>query len=313
MAISKEFPVVSMYIICGTDAKANRKLEKVFQRYPVRISYLQPADFSPPGSLALLQGASVHNAAGVCAATQFPSLIIESDEVLTLTTISENGHRAGVTHLMGIFPRLQFAIQNSEGEAFGGNADDLMDYFLQRNEALVKSDPVHAGLIGALEPLLHSVCLLMKNFVEMYGPSNSTVTNSSGDSNIIIHGPHSDLLHSLLQQENLTKLSKELASKIIPNVKIDDLLAHRGIGHMLMMHDSPVIPGSDREKCLHFVGKRVARKFFQSPDSIYRGVVSGFVTDEESAEFEDHLFEVIYDDGDREELTVLQLYGKSSL
>lgn len=310
MVTSKAAPVVSLYVICGIDPQANRNLQKLFERYPVRITWLKSTDFCPQKSLPF-PGVSTCTVAAVYGALQLPGLIIESGNSINLTTVDENGHVVVASVVMGSFSHFENAIQDDSGaEGIGDSPDanELVNNFLKRNQPLLDADPNVDRLCG-IQPLLHTIFQLMKNFVEKYGPSDSD------DGNILIHGSHGRVLHSLLQEENLSYISKELVSCFIPKVKLDDHLVHRGIGNMLMHYDKLVTPGSDREKCLHFVGRRVARAFpqdYMDPDQAvtYRGVVSSFVSVKNGDAWDDNMFEVIYDDGDREELNVEELYGK---
>ncbi len=99
----------------------------------------------------------------------------------------------------------------------------------------------------------------------------------------------------------------------VDDIQVDDHYIHAALGKMLLRQDTPVVPGSSREACLQFVGKRIARVFDidMEQDYIFRGVVSGFGVIPDS--LDDTLFEVIYDDGDREEINVEHLYGKNCL
>lgn len=301
MVTSKEAPVVSVYIVPGTDSKANLKLQKLFERYPVRVTFLQSIDFYPASSLPF-ESMSHHNLAAVRGAMPLPALIIESGDLLTMTIVDKSGQIVGGNTALGLYSQLSLAFQNL-GESVGPefNASNLMDNLLNRKEPLDKTNPVDVVLDGVLQPLLLSMISTLKNFAEKYAGS------------IFIHGMNGNVLHSLMERVQLTKISADLASNSIPTVTFDDHLVHRGIANTLVRYDTSVLPGSDREKYLHLIGQRVARSFSQDvEDSIYRGVISCAIAVKDGSAWDDHLFEIIYDDGDREELDVIELYGKSS-
>ncbi len=310
MVTAKTSPIVSLYIVPGTNSKANMNLQKLFERYPVRITLLKSFDFYPTTSLPF-QGLCRHNLAAVRGVDAFPALIIESDDILTFTIVDESGQIVGGNTSLGLYSQLSLALQNFNEEEDSrvspdAQAKQLVDNFLDREQPLSWTNPYDAILNGVLQPLLLSMVSISNVFLEKYGKKDSS------ECSIFIHGKNGELLHSLLEKKNLSKVSKDLESTIIPPVQLDIHLVHRGIGAMLLQYDTTVLSGSDREKCLHFIGQRIARNFGQNmtdPD-IYRGVVSCYMQVKDGNPWDGNFFEVIYDDGDREELDVYELYGR---
>jgi hypothetical protein len=297
MTTTKPAPV-SLYVVGGNDLPANRNLQQLFQRYPVRILCLHPADFTTT-HYPLLPNVTAHDVAVAFGASQYPALIVECGDCLTILTVNEQGRIVSHSMQEGIFTQLQLAFQDPEYRV--GNLVQQLEEFLQRDGPLVKTDPVDAVLEKVLKPFLLVVGTTMETFVKLHGP------------NIVLHGPRARLLHALLQQ--MSKLSDELRFDYSSDIRVDDHYIHSAIGKMLMKYDTPVVPGSSRETCDRFVGQRIARIFEtdSEQDSIYRGIISGFGAIPSDGSWDDSLFEVIYDDGDREEINVEHLYGKLHL
>jgi pantothenate kinase type III len=84
-----------------------------------------------------------------------------------------------------------------------------------------------------------------------------------------------------------------------------------GIGHLIQAKSNEVgIPTPDEQLRLRLLGQRVAREFpipDTEGDSIYRGSIVGFLPGEDNVEGD--LYAVRYDDGDKEECSLDQVYG----
>ncbi|GAX18479.1 hypothetical protein FisN_2Lh136 [Fistulifera solaris] len=289
MTLKQSVPV-SLYVVGGNET-INRNLQQLFQRYPVRILCLQSTDFGRPLHPTGLLGVTTTHDVAVAAfgASQYPAMMVECSDCVTFLTVQEPGRITSYSIHEGIVTTLQLAFPDVE------DGMKLLDDFLQRDGPLVDTEPVDAIVKKVLKSFLLVVGTTMETFVQLYGP------------NIVLHGPRAGLLHALLQQH--TKV--ELKFDFVSDVQVDDHYIHAAIGKMLMKYDTPVVPGSCRETCLQFVGQRIARIFETETeqDSIYRGIVSGFGAIPPDGSWDDTLFEVIYDDGDREEINVEQLYA----
>ncbi len=148
---------VSLYVVSGNDLAANRNLQHLFQRYPVRILCLQSTDFC---SLQQLPSVTTHDVAvAAFGASDYPALMVECSDCFTFLTVPEPGRFASHCMHEGIVSQMQRTFPDVE---------DVMklldDEFLQRS---VVDDNV-------LKQVLHSFLLVVKTtmetFVQLYTP-----------------------------------------------------------------------------------------------------------------------------------------------
>ena len=333
--------VLTVYLVV-THLENAQNVVQCFSDIPSRVYALNPDDFFTTAQgrdetmamdrLVCLRGAqSVWN---------FPALVITADTSISYTACDEKEHIVGGGITVGIKPRFRTLALHSKCAPGMSNVQDAEEMYRILATTAKTSEPlgyfqrdtesaVIVTILNEIGLLLHQV---IKNYLDnIYSKGlnnndgkedgkvsekssgNHTMTPQQGSHDakptIVLCGEDAPILEFLLKGHDSHRF--DVMPSIHPYVLHKcNSLASLGVSAALQRKYEKYkgVPVSDMERKV--LGCRVAKAFDvadEHGDRIFRGTVTASIRDKDGTV---QVFDITYDDADREEMDLVQLHGE---
>lgn len=322
----QRIPFFSVYIV-STNPRNEAGLAYLFRDLPCRCFKLSAHHFFSPEQGAY-PGMGVDRLASARGAVEHfgaPALVIDGGTAMTFTGVHEDGRLQGGGICAGLAMELR-ALHEQTGRLPAINIRDELEA-IQQQQGNNNNTPLplfcdntkHAMMGTVFRSKLRLVQEVITEFGERY-PNHSDLT-------VCLAGGDGKILEELLQDGQRILEFKQ--PQVLPsNVTViyHKYLIHMGITKVIMDEyvKRETVASEIQTIRDELIGLRVARNFPNRPDvdgdTVYRGTV--FAVDpgepEDGAQhsikdLENDLFLIMFDDGDKEDLSVQELYGTFGL
>jgi len=325
----QRIPFFSVYIV-STNPRNEAGLAYLFRDLPCRCfkfsghHFFSPEQGAYPGMgvdrLASARGAVEHFGA--------PALVIDGGTAMTFTGVNQDGQLQGGGICAGLAMELR-ALHDQTGRLPAINLREELDAIQQNNNnaAATTTTPLPlfcdntkpAMMSTVLRSKLRLVHEVITEFGERY-PKHSDLT-------VCLAGGDGKILEEMLQDgQRILDFKQPLVLPSNVTVVYHKYLIHMGVTKVIM--DEYVKREAEtseiQAKRDELIGLRVARNFPNRPDvdgdTVYRGTVfavdSGEPVDGAQYSIKDldnDLFLIMFDDGDKEDLSIQELYDSLHL
>jgi len=326
VAATKRIPVIPLYLI-STNPDNETGVRFLFKDMPVVI-YRLKGDHFFAAEQGAYKGMGIDRLSAAKAAvslTGTPTLVIDGGTAMTYTAVDVNGHIIGG----GISPGLQVQL-SSLGEYTGAlpslthsDIEKAVAECKEKNEPLplFARDTKRAILSSVMIQTAQHVVAIVQGWLKRAKPELEAVlaTEESGsgsrklnkDFNIVVTGGDGKFIEDLLKPEH---------SGIVPEIRdvptgfkvlMQKHMVHLGVQKLLgdnLVELEKKTPNDQLRD--EIIGQRVAKVFRakgKGSPTTYRGTVAAITRGDTVGE---DSYTIVYDDNDREDVGIVDLYGK---
>jgi pantothenate kinase type III len=316
-------PYFNVYVV-STNDEHMKGIEYMLQDLPCRIYFLKATDFMDASTPGFYPEIGIDRVANLKAAVGYyglPSLVIDGGTALTYTALDTEGNLLGG----GITPGVDLCLASLHGQADALPYINPADLSNRINQCEASGTPMStwgnsvekailAGVWREKRSFLRSIIAAWEDRVK-----DSIVGKDPAKFNtqlkVCLTGGDAPLLEKLLKTNDLLDpIDGEF------NLTNDQVVMHKHLSHFGIvalfrerMVSDEQMDATERVRN-EVLGQRVAKDFHARPDedseTIYRGTISWV---DRGKTYDDDLYKIDYDDGDQEELNVLEIYGMCCL
>ena len=325
----KRIPALTVYVI-STNKEQEQGIEFLFSDIPCNLYKLQAKDFYSVDNGAY-KGMGVDRLACLKAATCMygsPALVIDGGTATTYTSTDSNGKVLGGGICPGVAIKL-CALADYTGALPAISHTTVQERIQQAREekkpiSLISTSTQDAIIGGVLRETAFNLSGVVKSWVrkvkpdvdkmknQPIGPDEKEKINTS--LSVVVTGGDGEIIHCLLSKDRSDVIECDLDSPQTDVMKHKHLI-HQSVRFLLLEKKESMKEQSqtqDEQLRQEILGQRVAKEFQnqvnKDGDPIYRGSI---ISIERGDEIDDDLYHVLFDDGDREDLSTVEIFGKS--
>lgn len=330
---NRRVSILSVYVISTHDEQL-QLFADLMSAIPTRIYLMQTDDFFTKEE-GHYQGMGVDRLANLRASGDyygFPALVFDGGTAATYSAADGHGRILGGGIGPGVQAKLRALSDYTSALPFIKNSElrDVIAELTDEQGNTKKSIPVFARTTkeNIVSTVMHEMGaaghMVIQQFLRTVGPAEpaddenengGVITPTNKARIVIVTGGDADLLARLLEPDHSKLLDME-PDKVIPNppqyqVKKMKHMIHYGIAGAIKRKIA-ALPKQcpDRQLVNLLIGQRVAKKFSERDedgDMTFRGTVAAAQGIEKRFRYL-----IRYDDGDREDMDDVQLYGAAN-
>ena len=328
-AMLRRIPALSIYII-STNLEHESGLEFLFKDVATRMCRLQSTDFFTKEQ-GIYDGMGVDRAAALAAASEIyrpPVMVMDGGTAWTYTAMGRDNKVIGGGISLGLKARFQ-ALSDYCGDLPNIQYQEFCEA-INEIKKTKKPMPTFAGdtktamLTTACSEICSQTQYIVKQFLAAVKTEDKgdyldstigemDVDKKANEPTIAVTGGDANFLGDIL--EGIEIVERESGNSMPSDgfqIRNSKHLCHYGIGFLLKNRLKNMTISKDDELRQSLIGQRVAKMFENQPDFdgdyVYRGSI---VSIRPGKVLEEDLFSVRYDDGDMEQMELLEIYGES--